>query len=172
MLLRHAKSSWDQVDVDDVDRPLAPRGRSAATLLGRFISRKGLEPELVLCSSATRARQTWEMVAAEWDQADQSGLPRLEMRASLYLASVGELFSTLRRIDDDVAAIMIIGHNPGMEQMARRLVSQGDPKGLKRLRKKFPTAALAAIDLPIESWSTLKSGQGELQAFIRPKDLK
>lgn len=171
MLLRHAKSSWDHMDLDDVDRPLAPRGRAAAPLLGRYISRKGLQPDLVLCSSAVRARQTWELVSAEWDQVDKSGLPRLEMHASLYLANSGELISTLRRIDDDVATLMIIGHNPGMEQLAGRLVNQGDPEGLKRMTEKFPTAALAIIQFPIEAWSSLKPGQGMLEAFIRPKDL-
>ena len=145
---------------------------ASAPLLGRYISREKLQPDLVLCSSANRARQTWELVSAEWDQSDKDGMPRLEMRASLYLASQADLLSTIRRVDGDVATLMIIGHNPGMEQLAARLVAQGDPRGLKTMAKKFPTAALAVIRFSIESWSLLKPGQGRLDVFVRPKDLK
>lgn len=171
MLLRHAKSSWDQLDLDDIDRPLSARGRSAAPLIGRFISRRDLVPDLVLCSSAVRAKQTFELVAAEWDQGGTATKPGLEMRSSLYLARPAELTATINRIDDSVATTMIIGHNPGMEQLARQLATKGDAKSLKRMIKKFPTAALALIRLPIKRWSSLGSGQGELVSFMRPKDL-
>lgn len=171
MLLRHAKSSWDHMDLDDVDRPLAPRGRLTAPLLGRYITHENLQPDLVLCSSATRARQTWELVSAEWDQADKTRLPRLEVRSSLYLASQFDLLSIIRTVDDDNETIMIIGHNPGLEHLAMRLVTKGDPGGLKRMSRKFPTAALAVIQFPIENWLSLKPGQGKLEAFVRPKDL-
>ncbi len=171
MLLRHAKSDWDQMDLDDIDRPLSPRGRLAAPIVGRYINRKGARPDLILCSSAVRARQTWELIAAEWDHAENADLPRLEMRASLYLASPAELLSILRRIDDEVATLMIIGHNPGMAQLAGRLAARGDQKDLKNMKKKFPTAALATIKFPSESWSSIKADDGTLSAFVRPKDL-
>ncbi len=171
MLLRHAKSSWDQVGLEDIDRPLSPRGRSAAPLLGRYISRKYRYPDLVLCSSAVRAYQTWELVSAEWDQADKPASPVVEIRTSLYLANPIDLQSTIKRIGDDVKTAMIIGHNPGMEQLAARLTHKGDPRDLKLMAKKFPTAALAIIQLSIESWSSLRTGQGRLEAFVRPKDL-
>lgn len=159
------------MDLDDVDRPLAPRGRLAAPLLGRHISRRGIEPDLVLCSSAVRARQTWELVSAEWDYGSATDQPRFEMRASLYLARPTELMSAIRRIDDDIKTAMIIGHNPGMEQLAQQLAIEGYSKGLKKIVKKFPTAALAVIEFPIERWSLLKIGSGKLADFIRPKDL-
>ncbi len=171
MLLRHAKSSWDQFGLDDIDRPLSSLGRSAAPLLGRYLSRQGMHPDLVLCSSAVRAYQTWELVSAEWDQVDKAGSPPVEMRSSLYLANPIELQSTIKRIGDDIKTVMIIGHNPGMAQLAARLVIGGDPRGMKSMTKKFPTAALAIIQLPIESWSLLRAGQGRLEAFVRPKDL-
>jgi len=171
MLLRHAKSSWDQADLDDVDRPLAPRGRAAAPLLGRYISHENLQPDLVLCSSANRARQTWELVSAEWDLSDKLGLPRFEIRSSLYLASPIELLSMIQRIEEGVENLMLIGHNPGMEQLAARLVTKGDPRGLKEMSKKFPTAGLAVMQFAIESWSSLNPGQGKLECFVRPKDL-
>ena len=171
MLLRHAKSSWDHADLDDIDRPLAPRGRHAAPLLGRYISRRKLEPDLVLCSSAARARQTWELVSAEWDHANATAKPRLDMRPSFYLARPAALMSAIQRIDDEVTSAMIIGHNPGMGQLARQLVNGENAKALKKMEKKFPTAALAVIRFPVESWSSLTFGSGELVSFIRPKDL-
>ena len=172
MLLRHAKSSWNDVGVDDIDRPLAPRGRKAAPLMGRHISREGLRPDLVLCSSALRARQTWELVVAEWDSAAVSGLPRLEMRASLYLAPAGEIMMMLRRLDDEVSTVMVIGHNPGMAALARQLAVTGDPRGLNSIAAKFPTAALAVITFDVDHWQALAPGDGYLQSFVRPKDLK
>ncbi|MGI9449730.1 MAG: SixA phosphatase family protein [Geminicoccaceae bacterium] len=171
MLLRHAKSSWDHMDLDDVDRPLAPRGRAAAPLLGRYISHENLQPDLVLCSSASRTRQTWELVSAEWDRSDKARLPRFEIRPSLYLAGYAEMLSMIQRIDGDIVNVMIIGHNPGMSQLAMHLVAQGDPRGLKEMSKKFPTAALAVIQFSAESWSSIKPGQGKLESFVRPKDL-
>ena len=171
MLLRHAKSSWDHADLEDKDRPLASRGRAAAPMMGRFISQQNLQPDLVLCSSASRARQTWELVAAEWDQTDRLGMPPVEMHSSLYLATPGELLSAVRRIDDGIEAVMIVGHNPGMEQFASNLLAQGEPKDLKKMAKKFPTAALAVIQLAIEHWSSLVFGIGRLETFVRPRDL-
>ena len=172
MLLRHAKSSWNDADIDDIDRPLAPRGRKAAPLMGRHISRAGLHPDLVLCSSALRARQTWELVAAEWDSAAAYGPPRLEMRSSLYLAPPGEILLMLRRVDDEVGTVMVIGHNPGMATLARLLAVTGDPRGLNTINAKFPTAALAVITFDIDHWRALAPGSGFLQSFVRPKDLK
>ncbi|MGI9509773.1 MAG: SixA phosphatase family protein, partial [Geminicoccaceae bacterium] len=110
LLLRHAKSSWDQRDQEDVQRPLAPRGRQAAPLIGRHLSGQGLVPDLVLCSTAERARQTLALVRAEWDRADGEGAA-VEMRASLYLAPPGEMLAALRRLDDATESVMIIGHN-------------------------------------------------------------
>ena len=171
MLLRHAKSSWDYDGLEDFDRPLSSRGRSAAPLMGRYISRKDLLPNLVLCSAAVRAHHTWALVSAEWDQSDQSIKTHLEIHPSLYLASPIDLQSFIKRIDDEVKSAMIIGHNPGMAMLAMRLAGHGDPKKLKLMAKKFPTAALAVIDFSIDRWSSLKAGQGRLKTFLRPKDL-
>lgn len=171
MLLRHAKSSWDQDGLDDAARPLAARGRQAAPLIGRYISREGLRPDLVLCSTAVRARQTWDLVTAEWDSAETGTAPRLEMRPSLYLAVPGDIVSMLRRLDDDVGTAMVIGHNPGMATLGSMLAARGDPHGLKTMIAKFPTAALAVITFDIEPWNAVAPGNGYLQSFVRPKDL-
>lgn len=171
MLLRHAKSSWDQRGIDDASRTLAPRGRRAAPLIGRHISGRGLVPDLVLCSSAERARQTLELVRAEWDHARDDKTPKVEMRSALYMATPDEMLEILRRLDDDIASVMVVGHNPGLQGLAQRLVTKGDPRGLKSMARKFPTAALAVIELGAEQWPAIRPGKGYLQSFVRPKDL-
>ena len=130
LLLRHAKSSWDHGELDDVSRPLSPRGRKAAPLIGRHISGRGLVPDLVLCSTAERARQTLELVSAEWDRAAGDGA-KVEMRASLYLSPPSELLAATRRLDDSIDCAMIIGHNPGMAMLAGLLAVKGDPRRLE-----------------------------------------
>lgn len=94
------------------------------------------------------------------------------MRASLYLAPVGELLAALKRLEDDIASVMIIGHNPGMAALAGRLAAKGDPRGMKALAAKYPTAALAVIDLHVDMWKAVAPGSGYLQSFVRPKDLR
>lgn len=170
LLLRHAKSSWDQDDLDDMSRPLSSRGRKAAPLIGRHISGRGLVPGLVLCSTAERARQTLELVSAEWEWPAGDGV-KVEMRASLYLCPPGELLAVIGRLDDDIECAMIIGHNPGMALLAGQLAAKGDPRGMKTMAAKFPTAALAVLDLDVESWKAAAPGTASLQSFVRPKDL-
>lgn len=169
LLLRHAKSSWDQGDLDDMARPLAPRGRRAAPLIGRHLAGRGLVPDLVLCSTAVRARQTLELVSAEWERPEGDGV-QVEMRASLYLAPPGELLAAIQRLDAAIGCVMIIGHNPGMATLAGRLAAKGDPHGMKTMAVKYPTAALAVIDLDVSSWTAALPGTGYLQSFVRPKD--
>ncbi|MEM8950697.1 MAG: histidine phosphatase family protein [Pseudomonadota bacterium] len=171
MLLRHAKSSWDRGDLDDILRPLSARGRRAAPLIGRHISGRGLVPDLVLCSTAVRAKQTLELVIAEWERSANDGA-KIEMRASLYLSPPGEMLAAIRRVDDAMMSTLVIGHNPGMEVLAGRLAAKGDPSGMKSMAAKFPTAALAVFDFDVDSWKDVAPGRGHLQSFIRPKDLK
>lgn len=170
LLLRHAKSSWGSADLDDMARPLAPRGRKAAPLIGRHISGQSLVPDLVLCSTAVRARQTLELVIAEWDRAAGDDA-QVDMRAALYLATVGEMLSAIRRLDDDIECVMIIGHNPGMAILADELASKGDPEHLQAMATKFPTAALAVLDFETSSWEAIAPGTGRLRTFVRPRDL-
>ena len=145
--------------------------RTAAPLLGRYISHKDLQPDLVLCSSAVRTRQTWELVSAEWDRSDNIGHPRFEIRSSLYLASPADMISMIRRLERTMTNVMIIGHNPGIGQLAVRLASLGEPETLREMSRKFPTAGLAVIQISAESWSELRPGEGTLECFVRPKDL-
>ncbi len=166
LLLRHAKSSWDDSSLADFDRPLAIRGRKAAPRVGRELEQRGWRPDAALVSTAKRARQTWDLVAAEL-----SAAPRPEFRGALYDASAGQLLVELRQAPAAAATVLLIGHNPGMEDLARRLAGDGsDAQALKRLREKFPTAALARLRFEGD-WADLGAGAARLSHCLRPKDL-
>lgn len=165
-LLRHAKSSWDQPSLADHDRPLGQRGLRDAPRMGRYLAAQRQRPEWVLCSSALRTRQTWELVAEQWPSA-----PACEHDQALYMADETDLLTRLRRLPDDLNGVLLIGHNPGLEDLADTLVGRGPAEDLARMRKKFPTAALAEITFDSERWRSLGPGQGELRRFVRPKSL-
>jgi phosphohistidine phosphatase len=162
-LLRHAKSSWDDEDLADEDRPLAPRGiRDAAAMASYLASVR--PPRLVLCSAGLRARQTLAAVLPSL------GSPLdVAIESQLYTFDAGDLIERLRRLDDHVASVMLVGHNPALEELALMLTEDGQLR--RRLETKFPTAALAAIELPDAPWSSLPGGQGSLTRFVVPKDL-
>jgi phosphohistidine phosphatase len=166
LLLRHAKSSWDQPGLRDHDRPLARRGKLAAPLMGRYLVEHGLVPDRVLCSSAARTRQTWERVAACLD--DQ---PPVEIDADLYAAGTESLLNTVQLTDDSIETLMLIGHNPGLEMLAADLAGGGDALAMGRMRLKFPTAALAELSFQSTRWQDVMPGSGQLVRFVRPKDL-
>jgi phosphohistidine phosphatase len=159
-LLRHAKSSWDDAGLADRDRPLAPRGRRATEVMARHLRDEKISPALVLCSSARRTRDTLEGVGP-------SGEVRIE--DELYGATEAELLERLRRVPDAVESVMLIGHNPAIQELALGLASGG--ARLEDLERKFPTAALATLTVP-GTWRELGSGSAELVAFVTPKELR
>lgn len=166
LLLRHAKSSWDDASLADFDRPLASRGREAAPLIGRELARRGWLPDLALVSPAMRTRQTWHLVAAELAEA-----PPAAFADPLYEASAQTLLTEIRRTAESVRALLLVGHNPGLEEFAREIAGDGSDAGaLARLRQKFPTAALARFKVEA-SWAGLDAGAARLSHFLRPKDL-
>jgi phosphohistidine phosphatase len=160
MLLRHAKSSWDDPALRDFDRPLAARGRVAAERMGAYMARQDIAPELILSSSAVRTRQTLALV-----------LPRTEFADGLYLAAPAALLSRLRKVGAAADAVMIVGHNPGMHSLAVTLSGNGDANSLKALAAKFPTAALAVITFDVRNWSRIAPATGRLAEFMTPKRL-
>lgn len=162
-LLRHAKSSWDDPTFPDEDRPLAPRGkRDAARMASHLASLDA--PRHVLCSAGLRARQTLAAVLPSL------GAPLdVSIEEGLYTFDADTVIQRLRRLDDAVTAVMVVGHNPALEEVARRLASEGEL--LRRLEAKFPTAALATVDLPDTPWRSLRGGTGALTGFVVPKDL-
>jgi phosphohistidine phosphatase len=159
-LLRHAKSSWDDEGLADHDRPLASRGRKAAKRIAKHLRSEGITPSLVLCSSAQRTRETLERVGPDGD---------VRIERDLYGASAPELLERLRRVPDATESVMLIGHNPGIQELALELAGNGGR--LEDVERKFPTCALATLSLPT-AWSELEPGAAELVGFVRPKDLK
>jgi phosphohistidine phosphatase len=158
-LLRHAKSSWEDPQLADHDRPLASRGRRAAKLMAEHLRRAGIRPPLVLCSSARRARETLDELAVEGE---------IRIEHELYGASPGELLERLQGVPDAVESAMLIGHNPAIQSLAVGLAGGGAQ--LTRVERKFPTGALATLRFTGD-WPELKPGCAELVAFVRPKQL-
>jgi phosphohistidine phosphatase len=163
-LLRHAKSSWKDSSLPDHDRPLAGRGKRASKAMAAYMREQRIEPALVLCSSATRARQTLERVAP-----GLGGSPDVRIESELYEASAAGLLSRLQRVDDAVPSVMLIGHNPSIERLALDLAN-GGPE-LAELGDKYPTGALATVDFA-GTWSTVEPDAARLVDFVKPRDLE
>jgi len=165
-LLRHAKSSWSDSGVSDHDRPLAKRGREATVVLARHMSKAGVAPAIVLCSTATRAQQTLDGVKSAFDD-DVA----VWSDPGLYGADHGELLSVLRELPATVPSAMVIGHNPGLQDLALTLAGDGDRTALARLHGKFPTGALATLSVP-DTWAALGRGTATLQVLVVPRQLE
>jgi phosphohistidine phosphatase len=163
-LLRHGKSSWSDSTFADHERPLAPRGHRDAKRIAKYLARLEIEPELVLCSSATRTLETLELVQPAF-----SATSMVRLESELYAASSAELLERLRAVPETVASMMLIGHNPGLQDLALALASEGAE--LDRLQAKFPTAALATLTVPRTPWSQLSEGDAVLSAYVVPKQL-
>lgn len=162
-LLRHAKSSWSDSTLPDRERPLAPRGRRDAKRVAEHLLQRRIEPALVLCSTAARTRETLELVRRTL------GAALVQFEEGLYAASGEELLERLRTVPEQLASVMLIGHNPGLQDLALVLTSSGAE--LARLEAKFPTAALATLAVPHAAWRRLGEGDAELAEFVVPKQL-
>jgi phosphohistidine phosphatase len=160
--LRHGKSDWTDGSLPDADRPLSPRGRSACALIAEHLHTDRLIPDLVLCSSARRTRQTVEHIAG----ALPAAVPVLT-EDRLYLADVCDLLDRLREVDDGVPTVMMVGHNPGMQALAAGLL----PVGERPRVSVFPTAALAVEDLAVGRWAELGPSTTRLVSFVTPRSL-
>jgi phosphohistidine phosphatase len=165
-LLRHAKSSWDDPTLADHDRPLAPRGRTAAPRMAVWLRTEARRPELVICSSAARARETWDLVARELQPA-----PEVDIRRAVYDAGPEQLVAIVRGTPSRVRTLMLVGHNPAMEDAAALLAGGGDTRALATMQSKYPTAAVAELTFDLDSWSEIGRDTGHLARFVRPKDL-
>jgi phosphohistidine phosphatase len=163
-LLRHAKSSWDEPSLADRDRPLAPRGRKAASALAHHIKKEKIAPALVLSSPARRAVDTLELVAPALGPQAQT-----QIEEALYGAGVEDLLRRLRNIPPAIPSVMVVGHNPTLQELALRLAGSG--KDLERLKERFPTGALATLSVP-GTWEDLGTGEAQLVDLVFPRDLE
>jgi phosphohistidine phosphatase len=166
ILMRHAKSAWDDPHQKDIDRPLNGRGRKAAPRMGAWLAGAGFGPDIVLCSTARRTRETLELI--------RGSLPaevHTEFAQSLYMAAPREMLTEIGKAPAKAGTLMLVGHNPGIGSLAVLLAGRGEPKALGNMHGKFPTAAIAVLGFDVESWSGIAPGSGKLIAFQRPRDL-
>ena len=174
LLFRHAKSAWP--DVADHDRPLARRGIRAAPVMGRWLREAGLLPGQVLCSTARRARETWQ-----YAQPGLAATPPVTFDARIYEGAAADLLALIREVPPATGTLLLVGHNPAIEDLALLLAAApgaaagpgpggsrpGDPE---RMRSKFPTAAIAVLEFP-GTWPGLAPGRARLTAFVTPGDV-
>lgn len=172
MLMRHAKSDWtlpaaNAAPLADKERPLAKRGVRDAPRMAAWMASAHLKPDLILCSSAVRTRQTLELIRA--------GLGgekiRVEMQDAFYLAEADHLIMAVRACPDKANRVMLIGHDPGLHDAANLLIGAGPAEARNALAVKFPTAAVVVIDFDVAKWKNLAPGTGRLRHFMAPKRL-
>ncbi|HEX5708209.1 MAG TPA: histidine phosphatase family protein [Pyrinomonadaceae bacterium] len=157
LLMRHAKSSWKDASMRDFERPLNERGRRSAPLMGRLMRRRKLQPDLVVSSPAERARETTALVT-------ESAALRSNVRYDerIYEAGVAQLLEVVTQLDESAATALVVGHNPGMEELIASLTGASE---------RMPTAALACVVLEVEKWAKARPGAGRLEWVVRPKEL-
>ena len=155
--MRHAKSSWDDPSLSDFERPLNDRGKRNAALMGEFIRREGLAPDVIVTSPAMRAKTTAEMTKQEGDLD-----AKIILDGRVYEASANALREVASGIDDAHSSSMLVGHNPGMEDFIRYLTGSVEA---------MPTAALAVIELDISRWTDIRQDTGRVTDVFRPKEL-
>ncbi len=156
-ILRHAKSSWDDPDLADHERPLAPRGEKAARRLADHVRDEGIAPELVLCSTALRTRQTLAALLPVL-----GGDVEVRLEKGLYGAGLGEVLTRIRQVDDTVGSALVLGHNPTLHEVALVLTGRDD------MLERFPTGALASVTFT-GAWADLTEGGAELEGFFVPR---
>ncbi len=167
LLLRHAKSDWGDADLADFDRQLAKRGHKDAPRMGEVLLSFDLKPDLIISSPALRARQTTELVAKSCGYKKS-----IEWDASFYGGGSEDMFSALQRLPDTVERVLLVGHNPTMEETATDLLSRPEAGWQEHLSIRIPTAGLLCLELPITDWAVLEPGDAVLQWFVIPRLVK
>ena len=166
MLARHAKSSWGDPTLSDHDRPLNSRGYRAAMLVGTALSDLDCIPDVVYSSTSVRTRETWQLMEPRI-----GGQPHVEFHRDLYLASPRMVLAAIASAPVEARTLMVLGHNPSTHALAAYLARTGDPTDTERLHRKFPTGAVAVIDLASDSWVDAEKG-GDLVHYILPRTLE
>jgi phosphohistidine phosphatase len=167
ILLRHAKSAWDNSSIADFERPLSNRGRKAAPLVGAYLARRGMVPGLVLSSSARRAAETLDLASTGWQ-----AKPAIRKLKSLYLAMPREMLRRVQAVGREFDCVMLVGHNPGIADLANWLCTQGKAEQRASLARKFPTGAIAVLEFDVEDWAEVDAETGRLIDFATPKQIE
>jgi phosphohistidine phosphatase len=163
MLLRHAKTERAQPGERDRERKLTKRGRNDAPLIGAYMARHGLVPDLALVSPATRAQETWGLLANSFDKA-----PKAVSEERIYNADPQKLMDVLAETEG-AKSLVLVGHNPGLHDLAVQLIASGDVEARERITEGLPTSALVVIDLAFDDWSRLHPYSGRLERFVSPR---
>jgi phosphohistidine phosphatase len=165
-LFRHAKSGdKENPNIEDIDRPLSGRGLKAAPRMGAALRDRGLKPDLILCSPAIRTRQTLGLAQTmAWD-----ALPETLFDKRVYEASVQTLLKLLKNAPEEAKHILIVGHNPGLQDLAVALAAPGPER--EQLMVKLPTSAVVSLEFNRERWKDIKSGGGRVVLFLTPNTL-
>lgn len=166
LLLRHAKSSWKTEGQDDFDRPLSPRGRKSAPVMGAFLRDADIAPDLILCSTACRARETLSLILPFL-----RGEATIQLEDRLYLASAAKLLARLKQLDSPWQRVMVVAHNPGLQNLALMLSAEDKNGNRQAVESKLPTGALAQIDCPVTQWSALARQGGQITRLVTPRSL-
>jgi len=158
-ILRHSKAGQTNKSIiDDHERPLTQKGRDLCERIGKYFRSFDNLPELVLCSTSTRTKETSELTLQCFDQ----GIPPTEYISNLYLASAYEVFDRIRSVDNNLSSVLIVGHNPGLQQFCLLLTGKCDKKVLRQLKTTFSPGSLASFELDIDIWSEINRKSGEL----------
>jgi phosphohistidine phosphatase len=165
-LMRHAKAGWDDPQQRDYDRPLTPRGEAAAVLMGRFLRAQNIRVDMVLASPAVRNRQSFERLESSW----RSGLSAT-FETAIYMATIETLLGLVHTASRSAKSVMLLGHNPGMEDLSFKLVHDGDAGGLDLLDHGFTTAAFAELTFDVADWRDIAPKSATLQRFVTPRSL-
>jgi phosphohistidine phosphatase len=166
LLLRHAKTERAEHGERDRDRKLTARGRTDAPMIGAYMARHRVVPDVALVSLATRAQETWGLVAEAFAKS-----PRTVKTERIYNATADALAELIRETGGDARALLVVGHNPGLHDLALQLIGAGDIEARENLSEKLPTSGLVVIDLAFDDWSLLHDSAGRLERFVSPRRL-
>jgi phosphohistidine phosphatase len=165
LLLRHAKTERAEPGERDRDRKLTARGHTDAPVIGAYMTRHRLVPDLALVSPATRAEETWALIATAFKPT-----PRVRKEARIYNASP-QMLTALISETRDAPTLLVVGHNPGLHDLAVQLIASGEVEARERLKEKLPTSGLVVIDFPFDEWSALGRSPGRLERFVSPRQI-
>jgi phosphohistidine phosphatase len=167
IVMRHAKSSWSDKSLDDQSRPLSKRGVKAAPLMGRTLSERRLVPDHVACSPAKRTRETLRLVLGALE-----AKPSIEYADELYaFGDGGPYLNCIRRQARPTGTLMVVGHNPSVQNLCMSLCSGSRGPDFDSLARKFPTAGVAVISFAVDQWKAIEPGTGSLDLFVTPRGL-